>query len=81
MDRVGDEIGLDDAVAVKLAAAGEISFLAFESVGEGIRIVDHEVFAVKQVENQRRGGDGQQPRLFISLPVEMLVVRVERNRE
>ena len=39
------------------------------------------VRAAKQIENQRRRGHRQQPRLLIALAVEMLIPGVERHRE
>src|SRR3989304_8316596 len=81
IDHVGDEVCFDHAVAVELAAATEVTLFAFEPVRESVRIINYEIFAMKQIENQRRSRHCEQPCRFISLAVEGLVPSVERDRE
>ena len=81
VDCIGHEISLDDTVAIKLAISGKVTILAFKPIGERVRIVNDKVFAVKQVENQRCRRHCEQPRLFVALTVEVLILSIQRNRK
>src|SRR5689334_13235790 len=81
VDRVSDEVRLQHAVFVEPAAAGEVAFLAFEAVGEDVRIVHDEVFAMKEIKDERRGRHRDDARLAVALAVEVLIIGIEWNGE
>ena len=81
MNRIGDEIRFDHAIAVKRAFTAEVTLLSFEPLGEDERIVDDEILGTKQIEHQRRRCNGQQAGLAIALTVKVLIPGVQRNRE
>src|SRR4029077_10813415 len=68
-------------VTIQNSLAAEITLFTGEPVRKRVRVVQHKVFGAKQIENQRRRGDGQQPGLAISLTVEMMIPGVQRDRE
>jgi hypothetical protein len=78
---IGDKIRFNHPVTIQNSLAAEITLFTGEPVRKRVRVVQHKVFGAKQIENQRRRGDGQQPGLAISLTVEMLIPGVQRDRE
>ncbi len=81
IDNVGDKVGFDHPVVVKLAAAGKKSLFALKPLGKRIRTVGDEIGATEQIENQWRRGHRQQPRFLVPLAVKMLIPGVERHGE
>src|SRR5215469_2949919 len=78
---VGHEVDFQLA-APKFSFAAEILlFLGRKTVGESKVIAEDEIQVVKQVHHKRRVGDGKIPGRDVPLAVEVLVVRVERNRK
>src|SRR6266481_10191111 len=65
-----------------LSLAAEIVFLfGRKAVGKNEIVVENEIEIVKQVHHERRAGYGKKPDRGVSLPIEMLVLCVQRNRE
>src|SRR5207237_3285434 len=52
-----------------------------KAVGKNEIVVENEIEIVKQVHHERRAGYGKKPDRGVSLPIEVLVLRVQRNRE
>src|SRR2546429_8781165 len=65
-----------------LSLAAEIVFLfRRKAIGKNEIVVENEIEIVKQVHHERRAGYGKKPDRGVSLPVEVLVLCVQRNRE
>src|SRR5438093_4080740 len=65
-----------------LSLAAEIVFLfRRKAVGKNEIVVENEIEIVKQVHHERRAGYGKKPDRGVSLPIEVLVLCVQRNRE
>src|SRR5947208_9929168 len=65
-----------------LSLAAEIVFLfRRKAVGKNEIVVENEIEIVKQVHHERRAGYGKISDGGVTLPVEMLVLCVQRNRE
>ena len=78
--RVGNEPGLPDTLLEQLALSVEVALLAAEAVGELERAVEDEIEVVVLAQRRRQVGDGDvADRLRAA--VEVLVPRVQRNRE
>ncbi len=79
--RVGDEVHRH-LEPPDLPFAAEIVFLfRRKAVGKNEIVVENEIEIVKQVHHERRAGYGKKPDRGVSLPVEVLVLCVQRNRE
>ena len=79
--RVGDEVGLPDALLVELARAAEVVVLGVEAPLEvGVR-VEHEVQVVEEAHHGRRGGDRDVAGRLLAAAVEVLVPGIERDGE
>src|SRR5262249_23951039 len=61
--------------------AVEKIFLAIVAVDERIIALESEIDVVKEVQNGRRIGHGQQSHRLVSLAIEMLIAGVERRRK
>src|SRR3989442_1674110 len=65
-----------------LSLAAEVVFLfRRKAVGKNEIVVENEIEIVKQVHHERRAGYGKKPDRGVSLPIEVLVLGVQRNRE
>src|SRR5262245_10448370 len=65
-----------------LSFAAEIVFLfRRKTVGKNEIVVENEIEVVKEVHHERRAGYGKIPNGGATLPVEVLVLRVQRDRE
>src|SRR4029450_4396809 len=65
-----------------LPLAAEIIFVfRREAIDEGEVVVENEIEIVKQVHHERRAGDGEKLHRGGSLPIEVLVLSVQRNSE
>src|ERR1700756_3487214 len=78
---VGHEVDFQLAAPEFSLAAEILFFLGRKTVGEGKVIAKDEIQAVKQIHHERRVGDGKIPGRGVALPIEVLVVGVERNRK
>src|SRR5262245_42634909 len=79
--RVGDEVGFPDAPGVELALAAEIIVLARVAAAEHVIAVKDKIIVAKQAHHWRRVGYRDVARRLVAAAVEILVGRVERNRE
>src|SRR6266705_1478406 len=65
-----------------LSLAAEIVFLfRRKAVGKNEIVVENEIEILKQVHHEWRTGYGKKPDRGVSLPIEVLVLCVQRNRE
>src|SRR4029453_11078269 len=79
--RVGNEVDRH-LESPDLPFAAEIVFVfRREAIGEGEVVVENEIEIVKQVHHERRAGYGKKLDRGVSLPIEVLVLSVQRNSE
>src|SRR6266481_2370830 len=78
---VGHKIHFELAAPEFSFAAEILFFLGRKTVGEGKAVAKDEIHVMKQVHHKRCIGDGKIPGGSVTLAIEMLIMRVERNRE
>src|SRR6266481_3409630 len=78
---VGHKIHFELAAPEFSFAAEILLFLGRKTVGEGKTIAKDEIHVMKQVHHKRCIGDGKIPGGSVTLAIEMLIMRVERNRK
>src|SRR6266511_5995112 len=65
-----------------LSLAAEIVFLfRRKAIGKNEIVGENEIEIVKQVHHERRAGYGKKSDRGVSLPIEVLVLRVQRHRD
>src|ERR687892_2653361 len=78
---IRNEVRIPDTARIGLPFAAEIFGISVEAIDKITRSIENKIGAMKEVKNNRHAVDGEKSRGFVPRAVEMLVPRVERQRE